>query len=373
MRRSVIITVVSVAILFCLTVTSFAAEDQNPQSPVRVELTLDEAINSALKNSFSIRQAELDVDRAEKVRDAAWEYHGYMLTKTWVETEQAFVSIPGMDDMSLFQALSADRAAHIQKKTFEIMQDAIKLQVTQAYYDIHKKLEDLDTARLALESAERGYRVAKIKHEIGLATGMEVQGKKAELEGAKSGLEMAQAELENAYRKLNKLMGKDVNFRPELATPVEFEKLEVPSLDAEITRAMNPNQNPYLWSKKEGYELQRYVWTTTQPAEAGKIDIDKAKLSYEEARVETRKTMNELYQLLKTLEAAHESAVEALAAAEQALKTAQVMYENGMITGDDLLGRKIAVAKAEGDLLNVRIQYELVKINFEKPWLSFLG
>ncbi len=373
MRRSVTITLTVIAMLFCFTHGVFAAEVQDTQNTAVAELTLDEAITNALKNSFNMRQAKLDVERAEEVRDAAWDNHGYMLRKTWNDTAQAFVGLPGMDDNSLFQALGADRAAHIQKKTFEISQDAISMQVTNSYYDILAKLKDLDKAKLTLETAERGYKVANIKYQVGMVTGTEVQGKKASLEGAKSGLELAQAELENAYRTLNKLMGKDNDFRPQLSTSLEFEKLEIVSLDTEIIKAMNPNQNPYLWSKKEGYELQKYVWTTTQPAEAGKIDIDKAGLSYDEARVETRKKMNELYDALKTLEAGYESATEALDAAELGLKTAQAMYDSGMITKDDLLESEMAIVRTEVDLLSVKINYALGKINFAKPWLTFLS
>ncbi|MBF7081565.1 TolC family protein [Desulfallas sp. Bu1-1] len=373
-RRHVIIALITLAMVFCFALTSFAAEDQQNQgSPAGVELTLDDAINSALKNSFKIQQAKLDVDRAEKVRDAAWDNHRYMLSKTWVPTEQAFMSLPGTDDDSLFQALAADRAAFIQKKTYEISQDAINIQVTQSYYDIIKKQQNLDAAKLTLEIAERAYNQAKIKNEVGMVTSTTVQAKKTELEGAKSALEFARSDLENAYRALNKIMGKDNDFRPKLVTPVEFEKLEIPSLDAEIIRAMNPDQNPYLWSKKEGYELQKYAWTYTQPEEAGKVDIDKARLSYDEARVETRKKMKELYDSLKTLEISYESATQALATAELGLKNAQALYDSGMITKDDLLNSQMAIVKAEGDLLNIKINYNLCKLTFKKPWLSFLS
>jgi len=129
--------------------TSFASEDQNPQDPAYVELTLEEALTNALKNSFNMQQAKLDVDRAEEVRDASWDNHGYMLSKTWTGTEELFMNLPGMDNNSLFQALSADRAAHIQKKTFEISQDAIGMQVTQAYYDILKKIKHFNRFQIA--------------------------------------------------------------------------------------------------------------------------------------------------------------------------------------------------------------------------------
>lgn len=374
MRRVAVITVATLAMIFCFALVSFASEEeQNLQEPAREELTLEDAINIALKNSFSIQQAELDVDRANEVRDNAWDNHGYMLQRTWVDTEQAYVSLPGMDDNSLFQALGADRAAHIQKKTFEITQDALEMQVTQIYYDILKKHNDIETAKLALEVAERGCKIARMQKQVGMTTEATVQAKNAELENAKSSLESAQSDLENAYRLLNKLMGKDETLRPELVTPIEFEKLEIPSLDTEIIKAMNPNQNPYLWAKKEGYELKKYTWTITQPAEAGKIDIDKAKLTYEEARVETRNKMNELNETLKTLEASYISAQEALSTAQLNLKNAQILYETGMITKDDVLNGEMAVVQAESALLNIKIGYELSKLNFKKPWLSFMA
>ncbi|WP_449241669.1 TolC family protein [Desulfoscipio gibsoniae] len=374
MRRVVVTILITLAMTFGFAFVSFASEEeQNLPGQDYVELSLEEAINNALKNSYNIQQAELDVDRAEEVRDNAWDNHGYMMGKTWVDTQQAYMTAPGTDDNSLFQALSADRAAHIQKKSFEITQDAIRMQVTQGYYDILKKINDIETAKLALEVAERGYKVAKMQKQVGMATETTIQAKNAELEGAKSTLESAQSNLENAYRTLNKMMGKDNNFRPQLATSIEFEKMEIPSLDAAIIKAMNPTQNPYLWSKKEGYELQKYTWTSTQPEEAGKIDIDKASLTYDEARVETRNKMNELNETLKTLEASYVSAQEALTAAELNQKNAQALYDNGMITKDDVVNSQLAVAQAESALLDIKINYGLSKINFEKPWLAFVS
>ncbi|MEW6540404.1 MAG: TolC family protein [Bacillota bacterium] len=335
-------------------------------------LALDQVVELALRNSMGIKQAELDVDRAREVADAAWEYHGYMLVKTWTGTDNLYKSYPGSDEHSWYKALSADRGWHIQQKTFEMTKDAISLNARRLYNDILKKQHGLGAAGAALEKAERDYRTVLALAAVGMSTNMQVYAASAGLQRAGSAAEQARADLEGAYRALNKLIGLEPEERPVLTTEPEFKAVAVESLDLAINRALSLDNNPYLWSKREGYELQRYVWSYTQPSEAGLIDRDKAWLSYEDARAETRNKIYELFDTMKTLEAAHASAQEGLALAREALRAAELRHWVGLATYTAVLEQKAALAQAEAAVLELRSTHASVKETFEKPWLAFL-
>lgn len=335
-------------------------------------LSLEEVVELALRRSLTVKQAEMDLDRAKEVADATWDAYNWQLAKTYVEAEDLYRTLPGETDV--YPAMmQTDRAWRIQQKTFEITRDAIALGALRNYYNIIKKQNELETAEVSLAKAERDYQTVRVMNTVGMATGAQVQGALTALERARSTLEKARGDLEGAYRELNKLIGLKTGERPALTTPLEFAPVEVESIDFETTRALSLNRNPHLWSLKEGYELQRFVWTYTQPAEAGEIDREKAWLNYENARAETRNKMYELYDTLKTLEASYRSAEEGVAAAREGLRTAELRREVGLATDSEVLEARVALRQAEDALLEITSAYALTAETFEKPWLAFLG
>lgn len=371
MRRFISITLLTFLLILAGSMTSFAANEEQPTSEQANDLSLEEVIELSLTKSTSIEKAEKDVDRAWEVRKAL--RGGYIsgLANT-PSTGDLYTSVPGADDY-LFRFLSANGQWTINKKMLDLTKDAVVLQAKGNYYDVMKKLQELDTAKLSVQNAEADYKIAMARATVGMASDVEVKAAKSLLEMENSTLEQAQAELENAYRTLNKLIGFKPDERPDLTTSIEFEKIEAPVLENKVVWALSPDNNPYLWSKKEGYEISKYTWTFTEPDEAGLIDKEKAQLTYQDARKDTRDKVYELYDNLKTLEASYKSAEEGVNAAAEALRVTQLMYEVGMVTNNSVLEKEVDLANARGGLLKVKSLYELTKETFEKPWLAFVG
>lgn len=374
MRWLTRIVLLAFLMVFVSNIAAFAADDGQSASVSEQpdSITLEEVIERALIKSTAVEQAEKDVDRAWEVRQSVRKWHINSLSQT-VSTGDLYTNIPGADENSLFKFLSANGQWTINKKMLDLTKDATVLQAKGNYYDIIKLKHELETARASLQKAEADYRISTARARVGMATDVEVQAAKSLLEVQKSTLEQAQADLENAYRSLNKLIGLKPDERPNLITPIEFEKKENVSLENKVVWALSPDNNPYLWSKKEGYELSKYTWTFAESKEAGLIDKEKAALTYEDARKDTRNKMYELYDSLKTLEASYESAKEGVAAAEEALRVVQSMYEVGLVTRQDVLEKEVALSKARDALLKVISLYDLTKETFEKPWLAFVG
>ncbi len=368
MRRFIMIALLTFLLIMGGSVTSFAASVGQSVSEQSNDLSLEEAIDLALAKSTSIEQAENGVDRSWEVRKAM--RSGYESgTPT---TGDLYEDLPGTSDYFI-SFLSANGNWTINKKTLELTKDAVALQAKGNYYDIIIKFNNIDTAKLSVQKAEADYRIVAAKAVVGMATNVEVQAAVSLLETEKSTLGQAQANLENAYRTLNRLIGYDQDERPNLTTPIEIKKIEEPNLENKVATALSTDNNPYLWSKKEGYEIAKYTWSSTEPKEAGLIDKDNAEITYEEARKDTRNKIYELYDNLKTLETSYVSAEEGVNAATEALRVTQSMYEVGMVTQSDVLEKQVGLANAKDGLLNVKSSYELAKATFEKPWLAFVS
>jgi len=369
LRRLMTILLLSFFMVLGCGISAFAADDEQALSEPSNGLTLEKAVERALTASTALEKAEKDVDRAWEVRSSLRE--AYASGAGTVSVGDLYASLPGADDYFLL-FLSSNGQWSISKKSLEMTQDLIVLQTKSNYYDIIKKLHKVEITGVSLQKAEDDYRIARAKNLAGMATDLEVKAAQSLLETEKSSLELARAELENAYRKLNKLIGLGLEERPDLVTPIEFEKLEVPSIENKVAWALSPNSNPYLWSKKEGYEITKYTWTTTEPDEAGLIDKEKASITYDEARQDTRDKVYELHDTLKTLETSYVSALEGLAAAEEGLRVTKAMYEAGLVTKNDVLDNEVALNKVKDSLLDIKSKYALTKETFEHPWLALL-
>ena len=366
MRRTSGIFMLTLFMVFVIAVTGAVADEGQPAMEKSYDLSLEEAIERALRTSTTLEKAEKDVDRAWEVRKTARAAYASG------PIEDLYTSIPGADD-HFIRFLSSSGQWEISKKTREMTEDAIILQAKGNYYDIIKKLHELETGMTSLQKAEADFSKVSARATVDLATGAEVQAAKSLYEMEKSALEKAQADLDNSYRIINKLIGLPLEERFIPITPIEFEKIEVPSLENKVAWALSPDSNPYLWSKKEGYEISKYTWTFTTPDEAGLIDKEKASITYQDARKDTRNKIYELYDNLKALESSYQSTIEGMATAEESLRVAQSMYEVGMITKNEVLAREVDLAKAKDGLLRVKSLYVITGETFEKPWLAFVG
>jgi len=365
--KIIALVLVTTLLLLGIPAVAFPAAEVRPPGGQAPELTLDEVVERALQTAASVEQAELDVDKAWETRKAA--RGGYVKYAEMTFTGEMYVSVPGVGD-PFFQFLSAHSGWNISKQKLELTKDAVVLQAKINYFDVIKKKRQLETAQLALEKAQNESRVARARALVGMASNAEVQAAASRLEQSASALEQAKADLENAYRTLNKMIGYAPETRPVLTTPIEFEKVEVASLENKVVAGLSPNNNPYLWIMKENHEVSKYTWTYAAVKEAARLDKDKTSLSYDDARKETRNKIYEMYDSLKSLEASYESALQGVKAAEEGLRAVKAMYEVGMVTKSEVLDKEHLLSQAKDGLLEVKRLYAITKETFEKPWLA---
>jgi len=331
-------------------------------------VTLDDAVKRALETNLDIKLADLDVDRAREVMDYAWDAHNKQLINTYQPTSQLYISLPPDRDAFPFM-MKSNRGYHIQKKIFEIKKDALTLNVKRSYYDVLMKRKELLMLESALKKAEYEYMSAKVKKDAEMAADVELMSAISAVESAEAEVGKKRAELENAKKDFCEITGLPIGANIVLVDDLSFEEIEIPSLCTAVAFATSLEHNPYLWILKEQYELQCYIWSYTQPDEAGKIDKEKLYIEYKKGRLNIEKKMHTVYENLMSLEKAHKSAETALLTAKKALKTAKIMQKNGMVTEIDVLKREADVKKAEVVLLKTAYNYELAKETFLKPWL----
>lgn len=334
----------------------------------KIELTLNQAVEMALKESVTLKQAELGEDRARKVAENAWDAHNLQLRATYDEASQLYASVPvDQDAFPLF--FKADRGWRIAQRTYQITRDATELAAKKCYFDVLQASANLDAAKKAYEFNQSSLRSAQAMYQVGMNNAQTLELAKLGLQKSNLDLQSAKADLDKAYMALNQLIGLDPMARPVLIDAIPYEKLKVDSLDADVSRATRSEDNPALWIKKEQYEISRYLWSYTIPDSAGKIDIDKSYLEYDTARKTIRDKMYQLCDNIITLESSYNTALQNVKATEEKYRVEQLRYNVGMSTKKDVLEAEMLLEQAKLALKKVAAAHHLGKVTFEKPWL----
>ncbi|MCF8011943.1 MAG: TolC family protein [Clostridiales bacterium] len=369
MRRAIFISILITILSIGWAVSGFAAEEKDANQETN-GLTLNEAVDQALHNCIDVELAEKSVDKAWEERESARD--GYVgKVKKYPNTDiPAMYAASAAANEPFFSYLAAHGKWRISKESLEMTEDALVLQAKQYYYNILQHKKEIETKQAELEKAESDLEVIRAKQEVGMATSVQVQGQKSSVERIKSELKQKQAALQKNYRQFKKLLGIDRDEEINLVSPVEYEQAKISSLDNKIVWALSPDNNPYLFMKKEQYDISKYTWTMAVSSEAGHISKEKKGMQYQDARKEMRNKMHELYDNLNTLESSYYSTQEAVKSAREGLRVTEQMYEVGMVTQNDVLDSKVKLEQARDALSNIKINYALAKETFEKPWLA---
>jgi outer membrane protein TolC len=345
------------------------------KEPATPEITLNAAIEKAIKNSELVKKAEVDIERTEALRDEAADQLDFIPTGGSGYNPQLEATWASM--------LQADLTWRMSKKNYNARLDGIALDVCQLYWDILKLQEKVEAKKVAVEKARLELQKSRAAYQVGLVGKLDrgastggsftgLQQAEAAMVKAEGDLAATQNELDQAYTKFNQLVGLWPEDRPVLVDSLEFHPVEINNLETEVNRALE--KSPSVWLAEQGVELQKYVhdlmWATGQyrPYDAREAEKEQAELDAINAREATKLLVRDLYYTLKTLEESYKSAEQGVAVAEEALRVSKLMYEVGMATKADVISAESTLADAKLTLKNLAAAHSYTKLVFQKPW-----
>lgn len=334
--------------------------------PNDVSLTLNQAVEMALKHSNNMKQIEYDIERGEEVRKS-------------IADKLQYIPSGGQTDpvvAATFTGLvAADMGLQMTKKSKDLEKDKIALNVFNKYTEVLSANENLELAKLQLEKAKKDWQITLLSYDAGIISKSQLKLAESGHKTANTSFELAQKEVDKAYQGLNSLIGYKPQDRPVLTEKVEFNPIEVNDLNHEIVRIMDGN--PAIWLAEQEVnlaeiQLDLYNWAdpTREPYEAKKIDIEKAKLTAADSKKQMRDGLYSLYQTIVQLEDNYKMLEQALKIAEEDFKLKKLQYDVGMISKQDYLSSELALAKAEKDFNKIVYQHESLKRTFYKPWAA---
>ncbi len=329
----------------------------------QLSLTMDQAMELAMKNNKTIKQADYDVERGEEVRDS--------LAKT-VKFTPLEASSPVAD--RLFTSLvAADIGSQMAKKNKNMEEDKLIASVKKDYMGVLEASSNKEYAEKNLKNALVKANISRVSYQYGMVSKSQLFMADSTYKLAEGNLKTADVKLEKAYTTFNQTIGLGVSQRPILVDQPEYLPLDVDDLESTIVGILD--RSPAIWLAEQNAQLsdvklRLYNWNdpTREPYKAKEIDVEKAELSAVEAKEQLRGSLRGMYHSLRQLEEGYALAEEGLSIAEENFRVKELMYELGLANKVDYLSAELELAKAENELKSLIYQHETLKLYFEKPW-----
>lgn len=338
--------------------TETPAETQ-PAAPVEMTLTLQQAVDLAVKNNLDIEKAEIDRNKASKAYANA--------QRTSRNLEDSLANSLYTTKMAIYLApKKAERLSQQADQIYNVTINGVKVKVEQAYYELIKARENEQIAQNALQRANEQLRIANSKFAVGTVAKIEVIQNEAVQTAAQAAVTSAQNDSRQKMLELNKVLGLGMTTIINTTGIFEFkaENFELQSmLDKAKQESMSiiAAQNEYdiaQWS----YDFTvSYYGSSNQDAQLAKEDVNKAEVQLQQAKDTMVITVNQSYSAYKTLEENYQSLLKAVELRKEAYRLQQLSYEVGMTTFEDVQKASDDLQKAEADLSGCIYKYNTIK------------
>ena len=347
MRRFLALIVTLSFIALFPSVTALADTSSSPQI-----LTVEEAVQLALKNREDVRTVQLNWDAAWINSDLAW--------------ENANMSYSD----SINQIYQTDYAIEAARTNYETKREAVEYSVYQKYYAVVNALDDLDAQKLSQQHAEEKLAVTELRVQLGLDTRLALYQAQQQAVSARTNAAVAEQSLDNAYVSLLDYIGVATDQRPELVRELTYQPLQIGDPETKINDIVR--KSPSVWMADRSLLLQEL----TRDNSVGLLgDLENIKQEQAEIAVITskdamRQATRSLYYNVLKMQESYETAVQGAKTADEALRVAKLLYEVGMGTKTDVTAAEIVAQSAHQAVNSLSYQHAILVMAFERPWIA---
>jgi hypothetical protein len=362
----------TVAIYTNVNSQSASSQNANGQISGTQLLTYQQALDMAMKNSISLKNAQANIDRSQEVRDNAADNLDYTPIGAGSDSSDS------AERSALLGLTSADTSLQNAKKQYDVTEDSIAYSVKKSYYEILQDIEKKKLDDLTLDNATTQLQLVTVKNQNGLASDYDLTQAQSAVDTAKAKQQSAQKTLDDANQKFDNLLGLSVDTHYNLEDQPTYEELGNIDLNAHIQSILATN--PSIWLKEQqvkqaqmGVDLYTFNNSGSDPYKAKEIDVTTAKNSLDDAKNQLDQSLRTTYYSIKQSEDQYNILKSSLDTANQAMKIAQAKFDAGMAIKADLTSAQLNVEQLKQQLFDLTVQHELSVDAFNKPWAASGG
>ena len=349
-------------------------EAQALEAQKEKELTFEEAVELATKNSSDLRSVAETADYLQDLKEDIWDITGSFSVPTvsyqqWVD-----------DDIYAIYSSIQNISSSMTKNRYseELTKISLEATVKNYYTSIFSDQSSLELAKKDMEVKKTLWEQGQRKNQLGLLSDYDLNTLRSDYEQAQYNVTKLEMALEQEYLSFYNFIGEDREKDYTLVYDVEYAPYELPQpMTQYINSKMNTDYTIKLQEQavKDAEFNKNYMSMSSPNATSANI-----KHSYEDANrsLKTAKDSKELaiqnaYNSILSLESQYDSAVTTLEQAEAAQRAAEVNYKAGNTTAITLDQAALAVEQAQNAVTQLEYAHDMQIYQFENTELLSSG
>lgn len=349
-------------------------EAQALEAQKEKELTFEEAVELATKNSSDLRSVAETADYLQDLKEDIWDITGSFSVPTvsyqqWVD-----------DDIYAIYSSIQNISSSMTKNRYseELTKISLEATVKNYYTSIFSDQSSLELAKKDMEVKKTLWEQGQRKNQLGLLSDYDLNTLRSDYEQAQYNVAKLEMALEQEYLSFYNFIGEDREKDYTLVYDVEYAPYELPQpMTQYINNKMNTDYTIKLQEQAvEDAEFNKNYMSmssTNATSANNKHSYEEAKRSLKTAKDSKELAIQNAYNSILSLESQYDSAVTTLEQAEAAQRAAEVNYKAGNTTAITLDQAALAVEQAQNAVTQLEYAHDMQIYQFENTELLSSG
>lgn len=349
-------------------------EAQALEAQKEKELTFEEAVELATKNSSDLRSVAETADYLQDLKEDIWDITGSFSVPTvsyqqWVD-----------DDIYAIYSSIQNISSSMTKNRYseELTKISLEATVKNYYTSIFSDQSSLELAKKDMEVKKTLWEQGQRKNQLGLLSDYDLNTLRSDYEQAQYNVTKLEMALEQEYLSFYNFIGEDREKDYTLVYDVEYTPYELPQpMTQYINSKMNTDYTIKLQEQAvEDAEFNKNYMSmssTNATSANNKHSYEEAKRSLKTAKDSKELAIQNAYNSILSLESQYDSAVTTLEQAKAAQRAAEVNYKAGNTTAITLDQAALAVEQAQNAVTQLEYAHDMQIYQFENTELLSSG
>lgn len=349
-------------------------EAQALEAQKEKELTFEEAVELATKNSSDLRSVAETADYLQDLKEDIWDITGSFSVPTvsyqqWVD-----------DDIYAIYSSIQNISSSMTKNRYseELTKISLEATVKNYYTSIFSDQSSLELAKKDMAVKKTLWEQGQRKNQLGLLSDYDLNTLRSDYEQAQYNVAKLEMALEQEYLSFYNFIGEDREKDYTLVYDVEYAPYELPQpMTQYINSKMNTDYTIKLQEQAvEDAEFNKNYMSmssTNATSANNKHSYEEAKRSLKTAKDSKELAIQNAYNSILSLESQYDSAVTTLEQAKAAQRAAEVNYKAGNTTAITLDQAALAVEQTQNAVTQLEYAHDMQIYQFENTELLSSG
>lgn len=349
-------------------------EAQALEAQKEKELTFEEAVELATKNSSDLRSVAETADYLQDLKEDIWDITGSFSVPTvsyqqWVD-----------DDIYAIYSSIQNISSSMTKNRYseELTKISLEATVKNYYTSIFSDQSSLELAKKDMAVKKTLWEQGQRKNQLGLLSDYDLNTLRSDYEQAQYNVTKLEMALEQEYLSFYNFIGEDREKDYTLVYDVEYAPYELPQpMTQYINSKMNTDYTIKLQEQavKDAEFNKNYMSMSSTNATSAnnKHSYEEAKRSLKTAKDSKELAIQNAYNSILSLESQYDSALTTLEQAKAAQRAAEVNYKAGNTTAITLNQAALAVEQAQNAVTQLEYAHDMQIYQFENTELLSSG